>query len=141
MALATRLSNTAAKAACDAVVDLPDAGSGEGFVRIYQGTQPTDPDTGVGGSTLLAEVELPKPAFGAAADANPGGRATADTIAGVVAVGTGNLNWFRVFDSDANALWDGSVGTSSADMIVSASTITTGQTFEITSWTVTMPET
>jgi hypothetical protein len=139
--MATTISNAAAIAACNAVVDLIDAGSAAGYVNIYQGTQPTNPDAGIGGSTLLATALCSDPAFGAAADAAPGGRATAAAIAGVVATGTGNINWFRVFDDNDVAIIDGSAGTSGADMIVSAASITAGQTFDIDTWTITMPET
>ena len=75
MALATRISNAAAKAACDAIVDLIDGGAGAGTCKIYTATQATDPDTAIGAQVLLATLTFSDPAFGAAADAAPGGRA------------------------------------------------------------------
>ncbi len=141
MAAATRISNAAAIAACNAIVDLIDAGSGAGKLRIYDGTQPAGPDVAVSDQTLLAELTLSDPAFGAAADANPGGRATADTITGdTSANATGTASWFRAVDSDGNAVIDGSVGTSDADLILVTTSIVAGQPVEVTSWTVTMPE-
>lgn len=144
MAVATRISNAAAKAACDAIVDRLDLGTGTatGLLRIYDGTQATDPDTAVGAQVKLAELTLTNPAFGNAADASPGGRATAATITGdSSADATGTASWFRAIDRDATAVIDGSVGTSSADLILGSVSITAGVQVNITSWTVTVPET
>jgi hypothetical protein len=142
MALATRLSNAAAKAACDAIVDLCDVG-GAGRLKIYDGTQPTDPDTAIGAQVLLADITLANPAFGAAADAAPGGRATAlgVPVADTSANAAGTASWFRVSNNAGTALWDGSVGTASADMILNSVTITLGANVSISSWTFTVPET
>lgn len=141
MANATRISNAAAKAACDAIVDLIDAGAGAGKLRIYDGSQPADPDTAVSTQTLLAELTLSDPAFGAAADASPGGRATASTITeDSSANATGTASWFRVVDSDGNAIIDGSVGTSGCDLNLVTTSIVATQPVQISSWTVTMPE-
>lgn len=142
MALATRISNAAAKAACDAIVDLLDAGAGAALVRIYDGTQPADPDTAVSTQTLLAELTCSDPAFGAAADAAPGGRATANAVTSdSSANATGTASWFRALDSNGVAILDGSVGTSGCDMNINSVSITSGAAVSITSWTVTMPET
>jgi len=141
MALATRISNVAAKAACDAIVHLCDVG-GAGRLKIYNGTQPTDADTAVGAQVVLADLTLGNPAFGAAADANPGGRATANAVtADSSADAAGTATWFRVFNNAGTALWDGSVGTSGADMNLNSVTISLGANVSISSWTFTVPET
>jgi len=141
MALATRITNAAAKAACDAIVDLCDVG-GAGKLRIYDGTQPTDADTAIGAQVKLAELTLGNPAFGAAADANPGGRATANAVtADSSADATGTATWFRVVNNAGTTLWDGSVGTSGADMNLNSVSITLGANVSISSWTFTVPET
>lgn len=139
MAVATRISNVAAIAACNAIVDLLD-GAGS-TAKIYTGTQATDPDTAVGAQTLLGTLTFATPAFGAAADAAPGGRATAGAIApDTSADATGTATWFRCATSGAVAHIDGSVGTSNADMILNTVSIVAGAEIAITSWTVTMPE-
>ena len=141
MALATRITNAAAKAACDAIVDLCDVG-GAGKLRIYDGTQPTDADTAIGAQVKLAELALGNPAFGAAADANPGGRATANAVtADSSADATGTATWFRVVNNAGTTLWDGSVGTSGCDMNLNSVSITLGANVSISSWTFTVPET
>jgi hypothetical protein len=142
MALATRISNAAAKAACDAIVDLIDGGAGAGLLRIYDGTQATDPDTAIGAQVLLAELTLSDPAFGAAADAAPGGRATASAITtDASANATGTATWFRVVTSAGTAILDGSVGTSGADLNLNTTSIVSGASVAVTSWTFTVPET
>jgi hypothetical protein len=50
MALNPKLSNAAANAAADAACVLVNTG----YLRIYDGTQPTSADTAVGAQVLLA---------------------------------------------------------------------------------------
>lgn len=140
MATNTRISNAAAIAACDAIVDLLDAGAGAGYIEIRTGAQPADPDTAASG-TLLATLTCSDPAFGAAADAAPGATATASSITDdSSADATGTAGYFRAYDSDDNAIIDGEVGTSGADMNLNSVSISSGATVSVTSWTVTMPE-
>jgi len=143
MAVATRISNAAAIAACNAIVDLLDGGTPPAVIKIYTGTQATDPDTAIGAQTLLGTLTCSNPAFGNAADANPGGRATASAITGdSSADNTGTATWFRAQTGTSNvAVIDGSVGTSSADLILGSVSITSGVQINMTSWTVTVPET
>lgn len=141
MALNTRISNASAIAACNAVVDLLDAGAGAATIQIRTGAQPADPDTAASG-TLLATLTCSDPAFGNAADAAPGAIATANAITDdTSADATGTAGYFRALDSDSNAIIDGEVGTSGADMNLNTVSITSGATVSVTSWTVTMPET
>lgn len=141
MAANTKISNAAAIAACDAIVDLIDGGDGAGKLLIYDGSQPAGPDVDVTDQTLLAELTLSNPAFGNAEDANPGGRATANEITGDSSADeSGTATWFRVVDGDGTAIIDGSVGTSDADLILGSVTVTQGVQVNITSWTVTVPE-
>lgn len=141
MALATRISNTTAIAMCNAAVDLLDAGSGAATCKIYGDTQAVDRDTAVGAQTLLGTLTFSDPAFGNAADANPGGRATANAITGdASADDTDTATWFRAADSDGNNGWDGSVGTGTNDMVLNTAAIVAGAEIDITSWTVTQPE-
>lgn len=139
----TDLSNAAAIAACNAIVDLIDAGSAAGKLRIYDGSKPTNPDVAVGAQVLLAELTLADPAFGNAADANPGGRATAGTITDdSSANATGTATWFRVLDSDNLAIIDGDVTTTGGggDLQLNSTAIQSGAQVSISSYTVTMPE-
>lgn len=137
----TTISNAAAIAMCNALVDLLDAGSGPGKIRIYSGSQPAGPDAAVTDQILLAELALSDPAFGGAADANPGAVATAGAIADDTAANaTGTATWFRALDSDDNAVIDGSVGVADADMTLNTTSIAENAIVQITAWIVTMPE-
>lgn len=139
MALATRISNVAAKAACDAITALVNTGK----LRIYSGTQPADADTALSGNTLLAEMNLSATAFAAATDSNPGGRASANglPLTDTSADAAGTATFFRVVNSGGTAVWDGSVGTSSADMILNSTSISLGANVQVTAWFFTVPET
>lgn len=146
MALATRISNEVALLACDAVVDRLDEGSGAAIIRILDGTQATDPDTAIGAQVTLALLVCSDPAFGSASDANPGGRATASAITqDSSADATGTASWFRASATNDGATSlddhiDGSVGTGTNDMVLNTTSIVSGATVSISSWTVTMPE-
>lgn len=136
MATDTRIDNSAAIAACDAIVDLLDGGT----VLIYTGSAPSDVDASATG-TLLGTLTLGSPAFGNAADAAPGATATANAITGdASADATGTAGYFRALTSGAAAIIQGTCGTSNADMILNTVSIEAGAAIDITSWTVTMPE-
>ena len=142
MAKNPSISNAAAKAMCDAIVDRLDAGAGPGLLRTYSGTQPADVDTAITSQVLLAELTLSDPAFGSAGDGNPGGQATAGTITDdSSANNTGTATWFRAVDSNGLAIIDGSAGTSNADLVLDSVSITAGQTVKVNSWILTMRET
>ena len=97
------LSNAAAIAALDAVVDLIDGGATAGQVIIYAGTEPADADTAITTQTVLAEIDLADPAFGAASDNNPGAIASASGLpkTDTSANATGTASFFRVIDSNS----------------------------------------
>lgn len=140
----TTIANAAAIAAVDGVVDQLDAGAGAGLLRIYDGTQPASSDVAVSTQTLLAELTLSDPAFGAGADGDPGGVATAASITGdTSANATGTASWFRGVDSDGTAVIDGDVTATGGggDLELNTVSIQSGAAVDVTSWTVTMPET
>lgn len=141
MATAPRISYAAAAAMLDALTALLNVGGGTPLLRIYSGTQPTDPDAAVGGGTLLSEHNLSADVFGNAADQNPGARATAAAIADdTVANATGTAAWFRALDAAGTPVIDGSVGTASADLLLDDVNIVAGQTVKINSWVINMPQ-
>lgn len=143
MALATRISQSAANAACDAIVDKIDVGAGTAKLAIYDGTQPTDPDTAITSQVKLAEFTLPNPCFGSATTGGGGGQATALGVpyTDSSADATGTASWFRVVDRNGAAITDGSVGTGTNDMVIDNVSIALGQTVKVNSWTFTVPKT
>jgi hypothetical protein len=141
--MALTISTAARNAACDAVVDLVDGGSGAGVIRIYTGTKPATPATSPTG-TLLAEFTLSDPAFGAASS----GAATLDVTPALVdssANATGTAGYFRILDSDEAAgtglgVVDGTVTATGGggDLTLNTVSVTSGAEVEITSGTVAM---
>lgn len=140
MAADAIISNAAAIAACDAIVDLLDSG-GAGTIKIYEGTVPADVDEAISGQTLLATLTLSNPAFGGAADGTGKATATADSITDdTSAAATGTASFFRGCDNGGTAVIQGTVGTADADMVLDDVNIIAGGTVSITSWTFSFPE-
>jgi hypothetical protein len=110
MALNPKLANAEASAAADAVT----AHLNNGYLRIYDGTQPADADTAITTQVLLAELRWNATAFGAASN----GVATANAITSDSdADATGTATWFRALRSNGTSVvFDGSVGTSGANL-------------------------
>jgi hypothetical protein len=106
-----------------------------GFLDIFDQTQPTNADTAVGAQVKLASLPLSATAFAAAVN----GAATANAITtDASADATGTASWFRVFKSDhTTAVWDGSVGTSDADLVLNSVAIQIGAAVSVTSLTLT----
>lgn len=136
--MATRIPTNSRNAAADAVVDRLDAGAGAGKVRIYTGSQPASANDAATG-TLLVDIPLNDPAFGAAAT----GVATMDDTPtpSANAGATGTAGWFRALDSDDNTVIDGSVTATGGggDMELNTTSLVSGVAVSITAWTVTMP--
>ena len=108
-----------------------------GFLRIYDGTIPTDADTAIGAQTLLAELPL----SATPAPAASGGVLTFNAITSEAsAVATGTASWFRVVTSAGAAVVDGDVSTVAAgtgDLQLVSTSITATQVVNVDSFTVT----
>ena len=135
MALTQNISNAAASAAADAVTALVNTG----YLRIYDGTQPANANTAVSTQVLLAELRFGSTAFGAASN----GVATANAITGDTAAdATGTASWFRALKSDGtSAVFDGSVGTSGANLNLNTTSIVANAAVNVTSLTYTQSKT
>jgi hypothetical protein len=117
MATNPKYSDTMVNAEADAVGNALDLG----YIRIYDGSQPANADTAVTTQVLLAELRFGADAFGAAS----AGTITANAITSdASANATGTATWARILASDGSTVWfDGSVGTSSANVILSTVSI------------------
>jgi len=133
------LSNALRSSMANAVTAAIDAGSGPGLLRVYAGTRPAGPDTAVTSQTLLLEVELADPSFGAAAN----GVITLDASPALAAEGLadGTATWFRIVDSNDAAILDGkaSAAGGGGNLILSTTTVSVGLDVEVVSGTITMP--
>lgn len=127
----------------DALNTALNAGVGAAIVAIYSGTIPATVATALSGNTLLAQLTLSDPAAAAAAS----GVLTMSAITGdSSANATGTASWFRVYSSadgatisEANAVMQGSVGTSGADMNFTSVSFVATEPITMTSWTITAP--
>lgn len=133
-----RLPVASRNAAADTVADLIDAGAGSGLVRVYSGSQPASADLAATG-TLLATFALNDPAFGSAAT----GTATLIVAPALTTTGlaAGDAGWFRILDSTAGTVLDGSVTATGGggNLIMSTITVSVGLTLQLTAGTITMP--
>jgi len=141
--MATRLPNASQQAAADSVVDRIDTGAtnATGRLRIYSGAQPADADDAASG-TLLAEILLANPAYGAASTS--GTAALLGTPRSAAATAAGTAGWFRVVNRDAGGVFDGSIrATADADtgqeLVLDNASIASGQTVNISSLSYTQP--
>lgn len=127
MAKQPRLTNLGANTMINALNVLLN----NGYIRIYDGTQPVTADTAIGAQVLLAELRWNATAFANGS----AGVAVANAITqDASANASGIASWFRALQSDGTTVvFDGSVGTSNADLIMASTTIVAGQTVSITS--------
>ena len=112
------ISSAAQNAAANAVTALTNGGT----LRIYSGTKPATPGDALSGNTLLVQHTLGSPAFGSASN----GSATNNAISTVNASAGGDPTFFRVYSSGGTAVFQGTCGTSNADLILSSASITSG---------------
>jgi hypothetical protein len=131
------LTNAAASAAADAVVDLLDVG-GAGTIKVYTGTIPTDANTAIGAQVLLATLTFSATAFGAASN----GVATASAITSdTSADATGTAAWARIASGGGTTVMDVTVGTSGEDLNFNTVSFVAGATIALTSLTYSQPKT
>lgn len=111
-------------------------GSGANL-KIYSGTQPATPETAIGAQVLLATLNV----SGAFAAAAASGVLTANAFSngtGTAGAGAGTTaTWFRLETSGGTARIDGTVGISGCDLNLNNTSIATGQTVSVTSFTLT----
>jgi hypothetical protein len=127
----THASQAAWNAALNAITALANGGT----CAVYTASQPATPDVALTGQTALVTMSLSATAAGAAS----AGTATMNAVTAGVAGNSGTAAWFRVYASGGAAVWDGNCGTSGADMNFPTLTFTSGVTYGVTSWTVSMP--
>jgi len=128
--MAITLTTGARNAACNAIVDLVDVGAAaNGTIVIYSG--------GVGGTTL-ATFTTAGTAFG---NASTGTATLQSTPISATAAATGTVNAFTLRDQDNAEVLRGSVTATGGggDITVDNTSITSGQTVNITSFTFTVP--
>ncbi len=133
MATNAKISYVAVNAACDAIVDTLDSG----LLQIYDGTQPKSVNSAVAAQVKLAELTLNATAFG---DSTAGVATANEITADSSADAKGTAAWFRVLQAAGNtAMFDGSVGTADANLVLNSVEIQTGAEVDVTALTFTIP--
>ena len=131
MAKNTQMSDDAVNAQADALARKLD----NGYLRIYDGTQPATADTAVSTQTLLAELRF----NATSAPSASGGVLTMNAItADSSANASGTASWFRCLKSDGTTVvMDGNVGTtgSTSNLELATTTITAGVQVSVSSFT------
>lgn len=127
-----KLSNNVVNPQADALSDLAD----NGYLRIYDGTQPATADTAITTQVLLAELRFNATAAPAASN----GVLTFNAITqDSNANNTGTASWFRALKSDGSTvLFDGTVGTSGSDLNIATTAIVAGAIVGVTSFVYTV---
>ena len=127
-----KLSNNVVNPQADALSDLAD----NGYLRIYDGTQPATADTAITTQVLLAELRFNATAAPAASN----GVLTFNAITqDSSANNTGTASWFRALASDGTtALFDGAVGTSGSDINIATTAIVAGAIVGVSSFVYTV---
>jgi hypothetical protein len=136
-----RISTASAIVGLDAMLALLNVG-GAGTVKIYSGTAPATLEIAATGS-LLATCTLAATAFLGAADATDKVTASADTIGGDTnATGGDDAAYFRGVSGGATEVIQGTVTATAGggDMEIDNISIANGDTVNVTSWDVTLPE-
>lgn len=131
MAKNTQMANATVNAQADAMATLLN----NGYLRIYDGTQPATADTAVGAQVLLAELRF----NATAAPAASGGLLTFNAFtADSSANASGTASWFRALKSDGTTVvFDGNVGItgSTSCLEMATTTIAAGVQVSVTSFT------
>jgi hypothetical protein len=132
MANSPKFANVTVNAEADALARLLD----NGYLRLYSGSQPTNADTALGAQVLLAELRF-------AATSAPAASAGVLTFSAITsdtsADATGTAAFYRALKSDGTSVvMDGSVGTSSADLVLNSTAIQSGAQVDVTSFAVTV---
>lgn len=106
-----------------------------GWIDILDGAQPANGDTAITTQNLLVSLQFGSPAFGAAS----GGVATANSITQGVIGQSGIATWCRIYEADhATAVFDGSVGTAAANLVLNSTNLQSGAFCSCTGFTFTV---
>lgn len=119
----------------NAMSDIATQAGSSAVIKIWSGSPPATCATADTG-TLLVTLTGNASGLGTASS----GVLTFSSITSGTAGNTGTAGYFRVYPSAAtstNAVLQGTVGTAGTDMIIASTSISSGQTVSISSWTIT----
>ena len=136
-----RISQAAATAACNSIVDLIDAGTPPGHIIIYTGSEPANANAGA--ATAVATCVLAAPAAYAGASFVTTSSDAALTSTATDASATGHANavtHFRLCNAAGTCVLQGTCSaTSGDDLVLNSAIIAAGSQVDITALTVSVP--
>jgi hypothetical protein len=107
-----------------------------GYIRLYTGTRPATANAPITTQTLAATLRFGSPAFGAPV----AGLLTTNATTGDPSPPGGLVTWARILKADGTSpLWDDSVGTADANIILASTTILPGVPVNLASLTHLVP--
>lgn len=129
--MAVQLSTTVRNARLDSIETTIGTAP---ILRVLSGSMPANCAAAQTG-TLIAEMTLPSDWMAAASS---GSKAIAGTWQDLSCNNSGTVGYFRILDSTGTTCHlQGTAGTSGTDMIVSKASPTAGESFTVTSFTLT----
>lgn len=139
--MASRVSEAVASAMMSAFAAAVDAGATPGEIEVRVGAQPASPQVAATGTLLATFVLDPDPFDPPAAETNYM-TLTANAIASVTAVAGGNAGWFRLYDGDGTAIYDGAVTVTGGggEMTIGNVAISNGSEVNVTSFAIKFPK-
>ena len=133
-------ANAAVILGLDAMLDTLDVG-GAGSLRIYSGTAPADADASLSGNTLLAQLTLSATGFAGSTDGTGKATAAANSITqDSSADATGTATFCRFLTNGGTCKWQGTVGTSGANLNLVTVSIVATQPVSCSSFTMNLLE-
>lgn len=141
MAVGFCLTNAVTAAMAAAINTAADAGTAA-VIEIYAGAVPANADASPSSPTLLASLTCSATWSSSISDTGSASRITLASItADSSADNTGTAAYFRIkTQTGGTVVAQGTVGTSSADLILNTVSITSGSTVSITAATIDVPE-
>lgn len=113
-----RFATTTANNMLTQLLNAIDAGATGGYIKIYNGSMPSTPETAVTTQTLLGTLTFATVSGSVAAKALTFGSITQDSSADA----DGTASWARFTDSDGNAVFDGDVTTLNGTGVIKLNT-------------------
>jgi hypothetical protein len=132
--MALQFDTTLRNTMLDSIETSVSAG-GAGKVQIWTGSVPANCGAASTG-TKLWEYTLGTDFM---SNASAGSKAFNPVPLSAAAVATGTAGYFRIVNNSGTAIMQGTVATSGADLNLDNTSINSGQTVQITSWTITAP--
>ncbi len=136
--MALSFGNSVANSMLDTITTRVDAGSAAGLIKIYAGTAPPNAGSALSGNTLLGTLTCSDPsAASASSKVLTFSSITQDTSADA----TGDATFFRITDSDANVVIQGSITAvgGGGDLQLNSVSIVAAGPIQITSCAFTLP--